>query len=240
MSNTTPPTFIQIPPPEPQQTFDPRGVIEAARGVVTEKDNGFAPLTPLNPQKQYEDLIKHLGDQQQRLDRSPVDPANRISELVTKNNGLETKNDDLAKLRKDDLEKYLKDRSTDLVEYHNRRISELEGHHNAVLRLKDDKITELQTRVTSLKEAKKHLEDQHKADIEQRMIDMQHYHAEVLRLTREVSEARLERLEDERRRLTDGWTKLDVAKGSLDEERKTWMDKLIATAKDFKIAKFFK
>lgn len=242
MSDAAPitPNFIQIPPPNPPLTFDPKGIVEAVKGIVSENGKGFIPATNFNPEQPYKDIKEFVEGRQKRIDESPLNPEKRIADL-------EGENDILGKRHETDLEKYRADRTSDQVAFHKTLIDELNRYHVDVLRLKDETIGKLRDKNGELKAENKRLDDQHQQDVNIRIDDLQQYHTQILSLTREVSEVKLERLDVERRRLDEIWQKLGAERDRLKEDQKTlvdekksWLGTLTTALKDMEVAKLFK
>lgn len=208
-------------------------VVENAKRTIPATDNGFIPLRDFDPKKPYEAIEAHLKEWQARLDSSPLNPAQRISYLEGEQKRLQEQHED-------ELEKYRTDRVGDVTTFTGQRITDLENYHKAVVDLKNDEIQKLQKRIGDLEGKNKKLEDQHEADIQQRLTDQAQYHKEIFALTQEVSKARLEWLKVEQARVDDSWTKLEREKDALITERKGLWQEIVNMAKGIKLSKLIK
>ena len=208
-------------------------VVGMAKPTIPEGDNGFVPLKEFDIQKPYDAVEGYLKNWQERLDERQLQPE-RFIENLTKTHEENQKRRDV----------HYEQRTADLQKFSETRITDLQNHHSVEIHLKDEKIDELNGKVKELKDKNQWLEDRHEADLNQRIIDQRDYHAEILRLTREVSEARLERLHEEAKRLNEGWEKLTEDRASLNtdqkelsDDRKGFLGSLIASFKELKLAK---
>jgi len=197
MSEATPtiPTFIQIPPPNPPTTFDPKGVIEAGCGIVPKDGKGFVPLTDFPPTKPYDDWSGFLDKKNQQLEEERVRLRNDdpVTKLENENEALKNRKKELENRHETDLNQ----RVIDLEEYLKRRHDDLVKFHADELRLNDYGKDDLKTRVATLEGVRNTLEariiadnDQHFSDLrnqyEARMADLRG-HNEVLRQVYETS-----------------------------------------------------
>ena len=69
MSDTIQSPHTVVVTQKPAQTFDPKDVVEAAKGVVSGDGKGFMPLTDFPPTKPYEDWQYFLEKQRDELNQ---------------------------------------------------------------------------------------------------------------------------------------------------------------------------
>ena len=222
------PGVIHIPPPNPPEAFNPKDVIEAAGGTVSEKNKGFMPLTDFNPEKPYADMKAFVESRQQRIDASPLNPENVIAKIETQNRDAEEKREGYWRNRTEDWGKFYGDRTTDLM-----------AHHSAVLALKDEKISELREKNKELKDENKALQGQHETDVDRRVTDLERYYADILALTEKVADAKIERLHHEYTRLDTERDNLRREQDTFNNDKNDWLRSIIDKVKAFKVSTLF-
>ena len=218
MSDTTPiiPNFIQIPPPNPPQTFDPKGIVEASLGVVSETGKGFIPATNFNPEQPYKDIKEFVEGRQERIDNSPLNPEKYIGDIKEAHKDNQQRREEHFTQRVGDFERFYTD-----------RLAALTACHEKVLELKNAEIGQLHTRVAELKAERTHYESERDALVAQRFADLQTYndrriadlernHASELALTE-----RFNQFVQQTRDAED--QKVNAAKKALDTERESWV-----------------
>jgi len=197
MSEATPttPTFIQIPPPNPPNTFDPKGVLEAGNGIVPKDGKGFVPLTDFPPTKPYDDWSGFLDKKDQQLEEERIRLRNDdpVTKLENDKEALKTRNKELDARHEADLNQ----RINDLEEYLRKRHDDLTRFHGEELRLNEYGKDDLKARVANLEAVRNTLEariitdnDRHveelKNQYEIRIAEIKE-HNEILRLAQENS-----------------------------------------------------
>ena len=208
-------------------------VLEKAKPTLPGTENGFVPLKDYDLSKPHEDFAKHLEKWQERLDESPIDPANAIEELKARKKELEQK-------RENDLEQ----RITDIKNDYSERKGEWKEHLTEVLRLKDDEIGIWRGRVDELK-AKNHdlekqrddernnLLDELRRNNDQRVADLERYHANELALTERFAQLMEQKhIADEHQNRVD--------KETIEEDRRKWYQTMVTSIRDSSLAKLFK
>ena len=208
-------------------------VIQSSKPTFPETENGFVPLNASDLRKPYEDIAQHLDERQERLDKSPIDPANEIEELKKAKK-------EIADKHERDYEQRIEDRD---VGYRD-RMGEWRDHHDEVLRLKAAEIGIWQDRVQELKAKNQDLEQQRDAERDgrlddlrefhaQRTADLERHHADVLALTREFTQ----RWEDKVQAVEN---RIEEDQKQLHEDRKSLFKTVLASINNFSLAKLFK
>ena len=208
-------------------------VISSAKPTLPATENGFIPLNDFDLAKPYGDIAKHLDERQKRLDESPIDPANAIEELKDEKRKLVDKHEN-------DYEQRILDRDND----YRGRSEELEKHLAEVSRLKDAEIEIWRDRVDELKAKNAVLEQQRddernnllleiRNNHDQRMTDLERYHANELALTERYADKWERKLETDEERIRGD-------EKTLQEDRKNLFKTVLASIKNFSLAKLFK
>ena len=212
-------------------------VIQSSKPSLPGTENGFVPLNASDLRKPYEDIARHLDKRQERLNNSPIDPANEIAELK------EAKKK-LIDLHEGDYEQRITDRDTGYRD----RMGEWRDHFTEASQLKDIELRIWRERAEELRTKNQELErqrdeaiqrcfDQRTADLrefhDQRMADLERHHARELELTERYTEKLERKLETDETQIKDD-------KKELHEDRKNLFKTVLASINNFSLAKLFK
>lgn len=189
MSETSPiiPPVITIPPANPQQAFDPKGLIEASKGVVPADGQGFMPLASFDPKIPYQKWADFLGAQKDTLEqeRQRVDAQDPRTFFEAQTKKLEGEKDKIEEQRKAALDKRL----ADLEAKDGQRIRDLLDYQGREVAWRDTKIGDLEGRISTQKEEIRELTANHIADNNQRLDEnTRHYEARIAELERHRAE----------------------------------------------------
>jgi len=204
-------------------------VAEKLKPTIPTDQNGFMPLTDFDPKKPYEDWQKFIEARCEKVENSKL----TLDDYATKLKDAHDSN----QVRR---EEHFTQRTEDWKKHYEARIGDLQKYHENVLTIKDDKIQELETDVQKLKDENKDFRDRHEADVRNRMNDLENYHNEIARLTREVADAKLERLAKEQAHLDTAREKLFISQDALANAQNDWLESWMTKVKECTIAKFFK
>jgi len=208
-------------------------VIQSAKPTLPGTENGFVPLKDFDLAKPYEGYAEYLKNWENRLDANPIDPANAFEKLKEEIKELERK-------LKDEFEQ----RISDITDRYDGRTGELKDYHTEVLRLKDDEIRIWQGRVDELKAKNQNLEQQRDDERNgrlddlrdfhtQRMADLERYHANELALTERFTQRWEEKVQAVE-------TRIEKEQEQLHVDRKNLFKTVLASIKNFSLAKLFK
>lgn len=173
----------------PSQTFDPKDVVAAAKGVIDGDGKGFMPLTDFHPNQPYEDWKGFLEKRHETLNQERArvlaeDPKTFFEEqarkLEAEKNRLGQQLESDFKARLSDLEKVYEDRLSDQTKYYSDRITR-----------RDDEIDQWKDRFQKLEMESKSLSSRIIADSDQRLEEnMRHYETRIADMERHGSELR--------------------------------------------------
>ena len=217
MSDTpviSPVPVIALPPVNPPQTFNPKDVVEAAQGIVKEKDKGFIPSTDFHPEKPYEDWTQYLKERQAQIDKSPLSPEQIINDFkAAKTHLVERHETDLTALR-EALEKYYESRLTVLTDYNDNSLS-----------WRDQLNGELRSRAAAFESEKKVLEERLITELadyyDKRIQELERFHREFKsELGVQLTDAK-----DREHALKDKVADLEQERTRWLDERRDWLDK---------------
>lgn len=178
MSDTIQSPHTVVVTQKPAQTFDPKDVVEAAKGVVSGDGKGFMPLTDFPPTKPYEDWQYFLEKQRDELNQERErlladDPKTFFEEQAKK---LEAEKNRLEQRCESDLKAHL----SDLKQRYEERLTDQAKYHGDGISRREDEIYKLETKIQVLETETKSLVAQIIANTERRLEEnTQHYEARI-------------------------------------------------------------
>ncbi len=188
-------------------------VIEKAKPSLPDTGNGFVPLKDFDPKKPYEDMARHLKDWDERLQRSPLQPEARLSEL-------KAEKDCLAQKHETQIERRLDTES----ENFKARLEEEREHHRVLMERAARDHDECRQRLSSAEAKRDLLQDERRNDLtgfyENRIQELIGFQREVkdelsgqildLKAREQALKGRIDYLENER--------------GAWLDERRNWLE----------------
>jgi len=215
------PTVIALPSASAPQTFDPKGVVEAAQGMMPNDSKGFMPLTNFDPNQPYKSYAEFLSKQREDLekDRQRVasDDPKTFFEGQTKK--LEGEKKTLEDQHKADLQARL----DDLLAKYQEQIAALSKYHGGETSWRDAKIGELESRINTLKSEIKALEAQHISDNDQRIEENARHYEQRLADMKEHSDKLCEAM---RNADSLAWSRIETIRKLIEESVKDRESKL--------------
>ena len=210
-------------PQQPAVEF--KGVAELAeklKPTIPPQENGFIPLNGFDPKKPYEDWHAMGERHVEFLEHDRLTPSNYATELRNAHDDNQRRREDHLKERTDDWKRHYDDRTSDLTHY-----------HAEILKFKDAEIQRLKDKADKLERENEAYQKRHEKDWEDRMTDLKQYHADMLALTREIAQARLERLAEERTHLDTERNYIRNDQDTLAERHATMFTQILEATKAY-------